>query len=115
MLYVPPNDDDVTVLEGVVIASDLQPGVTYAVERPLGGGGMSVALAATRNAPEGQSRVVLKVMRPSVARAAGDTATLIVRKEAVSLGRLNERVPPTPFVVRLVDTGTLKAHDGARA
>jgi serine/threonine protein kinase len=30
---------------------------------------------------------------------------MIVQKEAVALGRLNERVPPTPFVVRLVDTG----------
>src|SRR5262249_20577846 len=114
MLYVPPNDDDLDVLEGAMIASDVQHNVVYTIEKALGGGGMSVALAATRTAPEGESRVVLKIMRPSVERAAAGTATLIVRKEAVSLGRLNERVPPTPFVVRLIDTGTLKVHDGHR-
>ena len=32
----------------------------------------------------------------------------------MALGRLNERVPPTPFVVRLLDAGAVPAHDGTR-
>ncbi|HEY0464132.1 MAG TPA: serine/threonine-protein kinase, partial [Polyangiaceae bacterium] len=34
------------------------------------------------------------------------TAQAVVLKEAVALGRLNERAPPSPFVVRLLDVGS---------
>jgi hypothetical protein len=34
-------------------------------------------------------------------------ADLIAAKEAVALGRLNESVPPTPFVVRFIDAGSI--------
>ena len=54
---------------------------------------------------ESTSRVVVKVLRPQIVRKLGASATNLIRKEAVALGRLNERTPPTPFVVRLVDTG----------
>ena len=33
---------------------------------------------------------------------------LVARKEAVALGRLNESVPPSPFVVRFVDAGSVR-------
>jgi eukaryotic-like serine/threonine-protein kinase len=57
----------------------------------------------------------MKILRPWFVHQAGPTAALIVQKEAVALGRLNERVPPTPFVVRLIDTGTTGiAHGAAR-
>jgi serine/threonine protein kinase len=115
MLHVSPYDDSLSTLEGAVIASNVQPGVSYRLTGVLGGGGMSVAFAALRQAADGQTHVVLKILRPAVAWDSTGTAALGVQKEAVALGRLNERVPPTPFVVRLVDAGSVAAHDGVRA
>jgi serine/threonine protein kinase len=115
MLHIPREDDALTALTGAVISSETQRDASYTIERALGGGGTSVVFTALRAAPDGQTRVVLKILRPALAREAGGTAVLTVRKEAVSLARLNERVPPTPFVVRLIDTGTIYAHDGAQA
>lgn len=113
VLHIARNDDSLAALLNVDIASSLSAGVTYRVERLLGGGGMSVALHAVRRAPEGRTPCVLKVLRPSFVEESGPTATLAVQKEAVALGRLNERVPSTPFVVRLLDTGALTVdYDG---
>jgi serine/threonine protein kinase len=98
-------------LKGTELPSELQPGVTYRISHVLGGGGMSVAFFAMRLAPDGQMPVVVKVLGPNMVRGAGNKGLLAVRKEAVALGRLNERVPPTPFVVRLVDVGSLPFED----
>jgi len=49
--------------------------------------------------------------RPAVVAGAQGTAGKLVRKEVVALGRLNERVPQTPFVVRFIDTGSVTAPD----
>ena len=113
-IYLPPHDNDLASLAGVLLPSELLPGVAYGIARVLGGGGMSVAFAALRCGPEGKSHVVLKILRPAMARDGHGLGALVVRKEAVALGRLNERVPPTPFVVRLIDTGTAHVHDGQR-
>ena len=114
MLYLTPNDDDLASLQGVAIPSERQADVVYRVEGPLGGGGMSMAFKALRAAPDGEVHVAIKILRPSVARDSANVAALSVQKEAVALGRLNERVPATPFVVRLIDAGTIRVHDGAR-
>jgi serine/threonine protein kinase len=114
MLHVPPNDESLSTLEGATIPSDMQPGVSYKIDRTLGDGGMSIAFSAVRRAPDGQTQVVLKILRPAMARDPAGTGALVVRKEAVALGRLNERVPATPFVVRLVDTGVVEVSDGGR-
>ena len=90
---------------GAEIPSEIIPHVSYRTLREVGAGSMSVAYYALRVAPEGESPVVLKVLRPWFVRRAGPTAALIVQKEAVALGRLNERVPATPFVVRSLDAG----------
>lgn len=95
---------------GRVIASDLQPGVTYRLERQVGEGGMGTAFLSLRQAPEGLSPVVVKLVRPAFGPNSARAAALLVQKEAVALGRLNERVPPCPFVVRLVDTGAAQLH-----
>jgi serine/threonine protein kinase len=50
---------------------------------------------------------VVKIILPEVVQGHGGTAATVVRKESVALGRLNEKVPPTPFVVRLMDVGTV--------
>jgi eukaryotic-like serine/threonine-protein kinase len=92
---------------GLDVASDSQAGVSFRIERQLGEGATAIAYFATRSAPEGSSPVVLKVISPHVIRQAGDTARMVVQKESVALGRLNERVPPSPFVVRLLDVGNL--------
>jgi serine/threonine protein kinase len=95
---------------GRVIQSELQRGVTYRMERQIGEGGMGSAYLALRQAPDGLSPVVVKLVRPAFGPDSSRAAALVVQKEAVALGRLNERVPPCPFVVRLVDTGAAHLH-----
>jgi serine/threonine protein kinase len=68
---------------------------------------MGVAFFAVRESPDGHTPAVLKVVRPEIVATAGSTALLMIQKEAIALGRLNERVPPTPFVVRFLDTGVI--------
>ena len=101
-----PLDDSLDGVIGAELASDVSPGVTYRISHRVGEGAMSVAFYATREAPDGSCPVVIKMMRPGFVQSLGSTAALIVRKEAIALGRLNERVPPTPFVVRFIDTGS---------
>src|SRR5688500_6814202 len=93
--------------EGMVIPSEVHPGVSYRLERALGQGGTAVAFFATRDSSDGQSPAVVKVILPRIVAESGDTALTIVKKESVALGRLNEQVPPTPYVVRLMDTGSV--------
>jgi serine/threonine protein kinase len=115
MLHSATENTELNVLDGVVVASERNPGVSYRLERCIGEGGMSVAFFALRQAPEGLAPVVVKVVRPSIVAGAGSTAAMLVQKEAVALGRLNERVPPTPFVVRLIDTGNSQFFAGRPA
>jgi serine/threonine protein kinase len=101
----PPASIAPSSLSGRYIDSDVQHGVRYVLEYQVGEGGMGAAYLARREAPEGASPVVVKVVR----RAFGTTdisPELVAQKEAIALGRLNERVPPSPFVVRFVDTGS---------
>jgi serine/threonine protein kinase len=103
---VPDSDDGPEgALVGRVVPSEVVPGVSYRIVWELGRGGMSVVYYAHRVSAEGEHPVVIKLLKPSFVRQAGATAALSVKKEAIALGRLNERVPPTPFVVRFIDTG----------
>jgi eukaryotic-like serine/threonine-protein kinase len=92
---------------GTTVPSDLRPGVVYRIERRLGDGGTAIAYFASRFGPEGTSPAVLKIIQPGIIAKSGDLAEMVVKKEAVALGRINERVPPCPAVVRLLDTGKL--------
>ncbi len=107
-------DTELAFVSGRRIQSQLTPDVWYQVERVIGRGGFGSACLALRHGPEGSSPVVLKITRPRIVVDAGDVALRAVKKEAVALGRLNERVPPTPFVVRLLDTGSLTASEEGR-
>lgn len=91
---------------GTTVPSELRSGVVYRVERRLGEGGTAIAYFASRFGPEGTSPAVLKIIQPAIIAQAGDRAEMVVRKEAVALGRINERVPSCPSVVRLLDAGT---------
>jgi serine/threonine protein kinase len=95
------------VFLGQVLESALRPGISYRLEHKLGEGATAVAYLAKRHGPEGEWPAVIKIIQPHVVKDSGERALTIIKKEAVALGRLNERVPPTPFVVRLLDTGTL--------
>lgn len=108
MIQIPRDDENMLTLIGAMVPSEISPGVLYKPELMLGKGGGAVAFLAHRVSDEGKAPVVIKVLRPAFVRKLGATASLLIRKEAVALGRLNERVPPTPFVVRLIDTGVLK-------
>jgi serine/threonine protein kinase len=101
-------------LIGQVIPSEVTPGVSYKLLWQLGEGGMSVVYYALRVTQHGEVPVVVKMLKPTFAASAGPTAALIVKKEAIALGRLNERVPPTPFVVRYIDTGTFPVEHRQR-
>ncbi len=92
---------------GTVIPSEHYAGVSYRLERPLGEGGTAAALFAIRQSAGGEAPVVIKIILPRVVIESGDRAQTIFQKESVALGRLNERVPPTPYVIRLIDTGVL--------
>jgi len=71
---------------------------------------MGSAYLALRQAPDGLSPVVVKLVRPAFGQDSAKAASILVQKEAVALGRLNERIPPCPFVVRLIDTGAAPLH-----
>lgn len=111
MIDLARTDDELTGLVGVEIRSGFDAAVSYRIDRLIGAGGMSVAFLAQRVAPEGICPVVIKFPRPSML-GQGSRGELTMRKEAVALGRLNERVPPTPFVVRLIETDTLRVRIG---
>jgi eukaryotic-like serine/threonine-protein kinase len=107
-------ESELAFVSGRPIVSELHPDVSYRIERMIGKGGFGFACLAIRQGPDGCSPVVLKIIRPRVVAEAGDMALRVIKKEAVALGRLNERVPPTPFVVRLLDTGSLSVLDEGR-
>ncbi len=111
-MFLAPDDDLLAGLEGVSVRASIQPDVSYRVERVIGAGSYSVAFYSVRSAPDGQQPVVLKIIRPSLMRGAGDWALLAVEKETVALGRLNERVPATPFVVRLLASDSIDVEQG---
>ncbi len=97
---------------GSLIHSESQPGVVYQLGEAVRRGGMSVAYLAQRQSEAGTSPVVVNVMKPSLGRGMV-SAHMVAEKERVALSRLNDAVPPTPFVVRLIDSGS--AQRGAVA
>src|SRR3954471_20549633 len=101
------QDETLSSLAGGTLSSTYQPAVSYRIHRTIGEGGTAITFLAVRGEGDRTTPVILKVVRPV---AAGDDAAfagLSVMKEAVALGRLNERTPPTPYVVRLIDSGAM--------
>ncbi|MFO0611553.1 MAG: serine/threonine-protein kinase [Polyangiaceae bacterium] len=115
MLTLRAQDDELEGLAGAAFPSESERSVSFTLAHVLGIGGMSVAFLATRAAKSGEQAVVVKVMRPWFARQAGSTAQLILAKEVTALRRLNEQVPPTPFVIRYIDAGMILVLHGGKA
>jgi serine/threonine protein kinase len=108
---LPAGDDTLGALTGVEVTSS---SASYRIGKRVGDGGMAVAFFTMRSTPEGKCPVVVKIMRPSIIRQSAPNAWLVFEKETVALGRLNERVPTTPFVVRLIDTGVIAVEQDGR-
>lgn len=113
-IEIPDEDHDLSSFAHHEIASSEVPGVVFRIGRKLGDGAMGVAYLGMRVSEHGRSPVVLKLIRPEYVLDAGETASLVFQKEAVALARLNDRVPPTPFVVRLIDLGTTRVRHRRR-
>ncbi len=92
---------------GTVLPSETRRGTQYRIQSLLGEGATALAFLATAQGENTVGWLVIKVVRPELVMKSGVKAALLVRKEAVALGRLNEVVPPCPFVVRFVDTGVV--------
>lgn len=103
--YAAQEAEDVFL--GQTIPSDVRPGVGYRIDHLIGQGGTARAYYALRVGPDGQQPVVLKIILPQIVRASDKTAAMVIKKEAVALGRLNERIPRCPYVVRFIDTGVI--------
>lgn len=115
VLPIPDHDESLAALAQQEIKSLREPGVVFRLGSLLGTGAMGIAYFGMRHAPDGKSPVVIKLLKPHYVLQAGETAKLVVDKEATALSRLNSRVPPTPFVVRMIDTGVLPIHFKGRS
>lgn len=105
-MAIPNTTDELEDLQGVELAGEL--GFRYRLDKQIGGGGQGSVFLATRSSATGQDSCVIKIFRPSFVLAQPDLAQLVLAKEFVALARLNDRVPPTPFVVRLFETGEVE-------
>jgi len=107
----PKVDDELKTLAGVTI--DASPGKSgtpprYRLDQPLGEGGTGVAFFALRMTEGGDSPHVVKVFRPALLIKAPEIAEVSKKKERGAMTRLNERVPPSPFIVRMTDVGEMR-------
>jgi serine/threonine protein kinase len=107
MALIPTGESELRFLVGRSVPSSFDARVSYEFEAVLGQGATAAAFVASRIAPTGKARVVIKVLLPHLLRQRDDLLRLAFKKEVVALGRLGEHVPATPFVVRLIEAGEL--------
>ncbi len=82
-------------------------GVRYRIEHVLGEGGTGVAFMATRQTADGESPHVVKVFRPVLLLRAPEIAEVSRKKEEGAMVKINGRVPPSPYIVRMTDSGEI--------
>jgi serine/threonine protein kinase len=108
-------DDDLRGLAGTVVTAtpSVDPraparpaeAATFRLEHPLGEGGTGVAFFALRRTAAGESPHVVKIFRPTLLLRSPEIAEVSRAKEHGAMQRLNARVPPSPYIVRLTDGG----------
>jgi serine/threonine protein kinase len=103
----PDEKSELGFLLGRRLPSTADAQVHYQLDSVLGEGASAAAFLASRRTPAGTATVVVKVLLPRLVRDQGELVTLAFKKEVVALGRLAEKIPPTPFVVRLFEAGEL--------
>lgn len=113
-MLIPPVDAELSQLAGAVFQSDRAAAGRYRLREKLGAGNVSVSYLANQDTGTGSGPVAIKIMRPDIALEADRSGSLMVQKESVSLTRLNDQAPPTPFVLRLFDSGTFTVAYGGR-
>jgi len=115
VLKIEAGDTSLDAFQGQTVVPSGARGISYFLERKLGAGGMSVVFEARRRTPQGETPTVVKLLLPSFVLENQQVALTSLSKEAQALGLLNDRVPPTPFVVRFYDVGFLEIlYDNAR-
>jgi eukaryotic-like serine/threonine-protein kinase len=109
----PIKDVDLLKLSGTLLPSPSQPNVSYRLEELIGQGAHGVVFLALQRLPHGVSPVVVKLLRPRAVRELAELAGTAINKEVAALRRLSERVPPTPFVVQFLDSGSFRLESSA--
>jgi serine/threonine protein kinase len=109
----PIKDVDLLKLAGTSLTSPSQPDVSYRLEELIGQGAHGVVFLALQRLRHGLAPVVVKLLRPRAVRELAELAGTAIDKEVAALKRLSERVPPTPFVVQFLDSGSLRIEGSA--
>lgn len=112
MIQLDPADKALGGLVGEFLQSATRPEDRYQVVRSLNVQQAHVMLLALRESEGGMAPVVVKMITPYFASTAGSAASLFIQKEVDALRRLTEQTPPTPFVVRLIDNGSVHVQVG---
>lgn len=112
MTRAAPPPPELHDLVGQTLPGTHQERYVYRLEHPIDAGSQAVAFLATRLGPSSQDLAVVKVFRESFVRAHPAASRLVLQKESVALARLAERVPPSPYVVRFLDSGELERPGG---
>jgi serine/threonine protein kinase len=109
VLRIDSRDVRLDAMIGAQLPSASDRSAHYVIVERIGSGATATTFFAMLRAPHGETPALVKLLSPSFVRGAGPHAVISAHKEAAALSRLNEQVPPTPFVVRLIDTGWLAA------
>ena len=109
----PIKDAELLELADTVLESKRLPEVSYRLQRVIGEGAQGVVFLAVQRQVHAEQQVVVKLLRPRAVRELAGLAAAAISKEVTALERLSARIPPTPFVVRFLDTGMLRIRDNA--
>jgi serine/threonine protein kinase len=104
------KDVDILALSGTLLDSPKGASTSYCLGPVIGEGAQGVVFRATQRSAEGESAVVIKVLRPRAMRDLPGSAATAIAKEVAALQRLAEQTP-TPFVVKFLDTGTIRIRE----
>jgi serine/threonine protein kinase len=110
----PIKDADLPTLVGTDLRAADAPHTRYVLDEVIGEGAHGVVFSAIRQSDDGTPyRVVIKLLRPRALRELSGLAGAALSKEVAALKRLSAGTAPSPHIVRLLDTGSLRIGDNA--